>query len=109
VVELTGVITPKTFPGRPNYESVEKGDEPENEWIPNIDAPICTNRDDSDVYNGHESNIRELQLLFVGGQTYDMYRLLAGRTAEVTGSLFHQSTGHHHPTAMLQVSSIEAR
>jgi hypothetical protein len=28
-VTLTGALTSKTFPGRPNYESIEKGDEPE--------------------------------------------------------------------------------
>ncbi len=109
VVRLRGTITPKTFPGRPNYESVEKGDEPENEWILNADMPLCTNKDSSDPNNLSEANIRELELVFMGQQGYDTYGPMLGKTVDVTGSLFHAYTAHHHTTILLQVKDMEPR
>jgi hypothetical protein len=109
VVRLRGTITPKTFPGRPNYESVEKGDEPENVWILNADIPLCTNKDSSDPNNLSEANIRELELVFLGNQDYDTYRLMLGKTVDVTGSLFHAYTAHHHTTILLEVKDMESR
>lgn len=32
-VSLTGKVWRETFPGRPNYESIENGDEPETVWV----------------------------------------------------------------------------
>ncbi|MBI5888124.1 MAG: hypothetical protein HZB82_05355 [Deltaproteobacteria bacterium] len=32
-VRLTGTIVEKTFPGPPEFESIEKGDRPETRWI----------------------------------------------------------------------------
>lgn len=112
VVRLRGTITQKTFPGRPNYESVEKGDEPENEWILNVDMPLCTNKannDTSDPDHLSEANIGKLELVFMGHQNYDTYRLMLGKTVDVTGSLFHAYTAHHHTTILLQVQDMESR
>jgi len=39
-VSLTGKIIRKTFPGRPNYESIKAGDEPETYWILISDKPF---------------------------------------------------------------------
>ena len=112
MVRLRGTITQKTFPGRPNYESVEKGDEPENEWILNVDMPLCTNKannDTSDPDHLSEANIGKLELVFMGHQNYDTYRLMLGKTVDVTGSLFHAYTAHHHTTILLQVQDMESR
>ena len=40
IVKLVGVIKNQTFPGPPNYESVAKGDAPEDYWILTLDEPI---------------------------------------------------------------------
>jgi len=110
VVKLTGTITPKTFPGKPNFESLEKGDEPENVWILALAAPSCTNeqKNGNDTI-GAEADVRELQLSLGDQQMYDRYRPLLGRMVNVTGSLDHAipEDGHHHTLVMLSVASIE--
>jgi hypothetical protein len=40
--QLSGVLTMVVFPGRPNYSSVEEGDEPEKTYILRLDKPICS-------------------------------------------------------------------
>jgi hypothetical protein len=40
VVRLTGTIVRETFPGAPNYASVEQGDKPEVYWFLNLSRPI---------------------------------------------------------------------
>ncbi len=107
-VKLTGIISPKTFPGPPNYESVAKGDQAERVWVLRVDQPICTTVDTSDESNGAENNITELQLLFTGGQEYDKYRPLLAKRVNVRGTLHHAETGHHHTTVMLGVNRIES-
>jgi hypothetical protein len=107
-VRLTGVITQKEFPGPPNYESVEKGDEPEDEWILNVAVPFCVNEDSADQYDQAEANIKESQLL-LSKQEYDRYRSMIGKMVAVTGGLSHAMTAHHHTTIMLAVKNIEVR
>jgi hypothetical protein len=109
MVTLGGTITPKTFPGRPNFESVEKGDEPEKVWTLNVEVPLCTNKDNSNPNNQSETNISELQLVFMGREDYDRYRPMLGKTVNVTGTLYHSYTGHHHTTVMFQVKGMEPR
>jgi hypothetical protein len=41
-VAVAGVLTRKTFPGRPNYESVKEGDEPETAFYLEVGVPLCT-------------------------------------------------------------------
>jgi Domain of unknown function (DUF4431) len=102
---LKGVIEKETFPGPPNYESVEKGDKPETYWIFNLDVPICTSG--ADQRGSSENNVRKLQLLFAQVDMYKTYRSQLGRPVTVTGSLEHAFSGHHHTDVMLQVTKIE--
>lgn len=41
VVQLTGTIIRKTFPGPPNYTNVKHGDSPERAWFLVLKQPIC--------------------------------------------------------------------
>jgi len=106
-VTLVGALTSKTFPGRPNYESVEKGDEPETYWILSIAQPICTNQSQD---GSHEAahDVSALQLLFTKSEMYQTYRSLLDTNVKVTGSLFSAETAHHHTPVMLQVASMES-
>lgn len=45
LVTLKGVLTRRTFPGPPNYESIRKGDRPETYWLIELAQPICVNAD----------------------------------------------------------------
>lgn len=40
-VYLVGKVWRETFPGRPNHESIENGDEAETVWILILDSPRC--------------------------------------------------------------------
>jgi hypothetical protein len=102
---LKGVIEKETFPGPPNYESVEKGDKPETYWIFNLDVPICTSG--ADQRGPSENNVRKLQLLFAQVDMYKAYRSQLAKPVTVTGSLEHAFSGHHHTDVMLQVTKIE--
>jgi hypothetical protein len=106
-VTLVGALTSKTFPGRPNYESVEKGDEPETYWILNLAQPICTIQS-QDGSHGAAHDVSALQLLFTKSEMYQTYRSLLDTNVKVTGSLFSAETAHHHTPVMLQVASMES-
>ena len=99
-VRLKGTILRKTFAGRPNYESVKKGDEPETYWIFHPAKPVCVAGDEP------ETNVRDIQLVFPDMKQYRRYASLLGKRVAVRGKLFHASTGHHHPNVLLEVASI---
>jgi hypothetical protein len=101
---LTGTIKRHTFAGPPNYESIAKGDAPEVTWVLHLAKPICMTADkDSEA----ERNVSDLQLVFEEGQKqYERYRPLVGRKVNVTGTLFHALTGHHHTRVLLTVREI---
>jgi hypothetical protein len=107
LVTLAGTITSKTFPGRPNYQSIEKGDQPETFWILNVGEPICTNDGAHPSLNPAEKDVSNLQLLFRNTQLYQTYLPLLNTKVKVTGSLFSATTIHHKTEVMLQVDSME--
>jgi hypothetical protein len=104
IVQLTGTMKRVVFPGRPNYESVEEGDEPEPYWVLYLDSAICVNGDQKDDFKQAETNIKSLQLL-IGD--YDKYRHLLGQKVTVKGMLTHGFTAHHHTPVMLGVRDIK--
>src|SRR2546426_7120545 len=63
VVTLTGRLERRTYPGRPNYESIKEGDEPETHFYLNLPRSICTNgeRDSPDTYP--QQNVKLIQLV----------------------------------------------
>jgi hypothetical protein len=98
VVTLKGVIERKTFAGRPNYESIKDGDEPETYWILHINKPICVDANgggSDDPDNQPETGVSRLQLNLDEKQ-YAQYKDLVGKQVSVTGKLAHGFTGHHH-------------
>lgn len=40
-VRFVGSVSRETFPGPPNYENIDDGDEPETVWILTIATPNC--------------------------------------------------------------------
>ena len=105
MVTLTGTIKPRTFAGPPNYESIKKGDAREDVWLLQLTKPICMSASgDAEA----EKNVTNLQLVFSEGeQQYKQYRALKDRRVTVTGTLFHQTTGHHHTKVLLTVTRIK--
>ena len=105
-VSLTGTIKRRTFAGPPNYESVARGDQPEQVWVLRLARPICVSASGD---QGEEKNVSDLQLVFTDPEKeYPRYRSLLGRRVNVNGGLFQAHTGHHHTKVLLTVSRISA-
>ena len=108
IVTLSGVIERHTFPGRPNYESIKNGDEPETVWILKLQKSICVVAADSDQFNETEYNARRMHLV-LQPQQYKQYEKLLNRKVVVTGTLFHAITGHHHTKVLLRTNEIKVQ
>jgi len=99
---LIGTIVRQTFPGRPNYESVAKGDEAEKVWVLHLLTPACVQGNGSDP---EEKNISDVQLV-LNEKQYQQYRDLVGKIVSASGTIFHSETGHHHTKVLLTVTSL---
>ena len=105
-VTLTGTIYAKNFPGPPNFDSIRAGDERMQYWIFRLDKPICVEGDSFD--NTRAFNVRDLQLVFPDRSFYTQYRryVREHRRFKVTGSLFHQQTGHHVTKILITIKTL---
>lgn len=108
VVQLHGKIMRETFPGPPNYESIEEGDMPETYWILNLKTPVCIHGKKGDEIDIPRQNISKIQLILDSGQ-YKKFSSLLGKDVIVTGMLTGSISGHHHTTALLTVQDIIKR
>jgi hypothetical protein len=106
-VTLQGTIRRQTFPGPPNYESVEEGDEPETYWILHLTNPVCVDSD-KNMPGGEEkeNNVTDVQL-GLDERQYAQYKGLLGKQVTVNGRLSHAFTGHHHTAIRLTVAEIK--
>ncbi|MBI5885577.1 MAG: DUF4431 domain-containing protein [Deltaproteobacteria bacterium] len=105
-VRLTGVITRQTFPGPPNYESIEKGDEPETYWILKLEKPVCINGNPKDELNDETvKDIKNIHLVFHGDE-YTRYRGLVSKKVVASGTLFHAQTAHHRTKVLMNVDGL---
>ena len=106
VVDLKGVLLRRTYPGRPNYESTRKGDEPETYFYLKLHNRICT-------LEGKEPNAPVADVDFVqlilDRNGYARLRPKLGKTVTLRGTLSMQITGHHHAPLLLTVRQDEGR
>src|SRR6476659_9483404 len=65
-VEARGQVVRRVYPGRPNYESIKRGDEPDTVYVLRLQSPLCTV--DSAVGEARQ-NVREVQLYFAAADT----------------------------------------
>lgn len=104
IEELTGCIKPEVFPGRPNYEDLNKGDEPMQYWILYLEEPVCISPTrKNDELNGNVSSIKEIQLVI---NNYDKYRGLLCKRVKIKGRLFSAHTAHHVKQILLTVNEM---
>jgi len=106
-VKLTGVIKNLQFPGPPNYESIEKGDADETGPYLVLDNPIDVMPESkSKKYEEDtpEKNVKLIQLVVENKQ--DWKKVREGNQVEVSGTLFHSHTGHHHARVLLTLKKI---
>jgi len=105
VVTLHGTVERRSFPGPPNYESVQQGDTEETYWFLGLDRPIC-------MLAGTESEdvplprVTRVQLVLSDSDGYRRYRALLGQKVTASGTLFGAHTGHHHEPVLLTVTDL---
>ena len=98
-IEVSGVIIKETFPGPPNYESVEVGDKPETCWFILLENSMCFAPDGE--FLDKEVVTKKIQLVQSG------YKFIEGKKYLIKGTTFPQHTGHHHSAVLLEVKSIK--
>jgi hypothetical protein len=106
-VKLTGKTFLKVFPGRPNYESIKEGDEPEPTWLLRLAKPICVKPDGKDEFNVAEHNVSLIHLVLRGKQFSQLRKLRKKGAVTFTGKLFHSQTGHHHADVLMWVTGMQ--
>jgi hypothetical protein len=99
-VQLSGMLVRETFPGSPNYKSIEDGDTPETYWLVRLDGPVPTNRMFEHGLNEPTSGGTSVQLVLTPEQ-FELHRVLVGKKVTVEGYLFAAVTGHHHTPVLL--------
>lgn len=97
---LRGLLIRMTYPGPPNYESIEDGDTPETYFVLRPDSPIAC-ATDAPQFASHKL----MQLVLKSGD-YKRYQDLVGGSVEVSGILLYSETGHHHTPLMIETQSI---
>lgn len=95
VVQLSGVLERITFPGPPNYESIEAGDAAESYFVLRLAEPVC-------VRVSAQSSVSSIQLqLFLKPPQYEALRGYLGHKVSFSARLWIAETGHHHTPLML--------
>jgi hypothetical protein len=105
-VTLQGHLTVKTFPGRPNYESIKKGDEREVQWILKLHHPITAQPAPGDEYNYGVVNAELVTLASLRSELWPLLKGLEDKDIVVTGQLASASSPHHHTDLVLTVERV---
>ena len=98
-IEVSGVVIKETFPGPPNYESIENGDKPETCWFIVLEKNMCFEPDGE--FLDKEVVINKIQLVQSNN------KFIEGKKYLIKGTTFPQHTGHHHSAVLLEVKSIK--
>ena len=93
-IRAAGLISLEVFPGRPNFESIKDGDEPEKAWILTVARPEKPERFHLVVLDGQE-------------QKFAILRKSVGRKVVVEGSVWEACSPHHHTAFLITVKTIK--
>lgn len=110
LVELKGVIKDLKFPGPPNYESIKNGDADEIGAYLILNSPIDVMlpsklKNDSNDNDEPEENVKILQLAVENDS--DWTKIKEGNYVQLSGTLFHCLTAHHHTRVLLWVEKVK--
>ena len=98
-VALAGRVERRVYPGRPNYESTKRGDEPDTVFVLRLARPLCVAT--SSDHEGHRG-IREVQLYY-SAEDAAAIRALRGKSTLMKGTLLAAAWGWHHLPVLLHV------
>jgi len=96
-VILSGKLERRTYPGSPNFENVNQGDEPETGFYLLLKNPVCYAGDEE---SDPKQNVSLVQLV-LDQKNYDKLQPYLGKSIKLKGSLFGKHTGHHHAPILL--------
>ena len=107
IAELTGTLYQKTYPGPPEYSSIEDGDRPESPLFLTLTEPVdvALAQPEEEPFNQPEQGVREIQIVF---SNEDPPEELWSRGVIVKGTLFSAHTGHHRRRVLMMANSWEA-
>ena len=103
---LYGKVREEVFPGPPNYESINDGDEPQFYWILYVNEPIKLagrSMEDESLFEKGSSCMFQLCLT---REIYDKRLDILDKYVCVNGDVILGHTGHHKTKALLDVRSI---
>jgi Domain of unknown function (DUF4431) len=102
-VTLHGRLRREVHPGRPNYESIVDGDEPEPGFYLHLPTPACFRAATSEGARLDEDrdSVTRIQLV-LDAAGYARLRPALGDTLTLHGTIFSSITGHHHAPVLLQ-------
>lgn len=102
---LRGVIKILKFPGPPNYTSIKDGDRDETGPYVVLDSPIDVKSNTNIQANDTtEKNVQLVQV--VVKHDSDWNKIKEGDSVEISGTLFHALTGHHHARILIMAEKI---
>jgi len=105
---LRGVLSRRTFPEQPNYESIAKGDAAATYFFVSPREPFCVS---AGLESGEPAvaRVEKVQLIFDSvADPYGALRPYLGKKVVCRGSLWPQETGHHHSPVLLSNANCSA-
>ncbi len=110
IVELQGTLELRTYPGPPNYESIQQGDKPEQCYYLKLFQPIDVKPApnlESLINDVIEKNVNLIQLSIEKDALFLRLRNVGmNKKIKLKGTLFHRHTGHHHTEILMSVDTI---
>jgi len=106
IVKLKGTIKNLTFPGPPNYENINTGDDAEKCPYLILDQPIdvTTKQSLSENQKFSYADEKNIQLIQLAVGTDSVWPLMKdGKHVNVEGELYEAFTGHHHTRVLMYV------
>ncbi len=107
-VELSGKLWREAFPGPPNYESIENGDQPQVVWILTTEEAFCGNAMSFETEQLYriDGELTRFQLV-LNQEQYEANQSLVFENIKVSGIAFAGHTGHHHTSMLINVERLE--
>lgn len=101
IVSLSGMLERRVYPGRPNFESLEEGDEPETGFYLVLPKPVCFGGGAGADGASMVAGVTLVQLNLEPAQ-FEELRPHLGEVISVRGGVHESFSGHHHaPVVMI--------
>jgi hypothetical protein len=104
LITLRGTVLRETFPGPPNYESLDT-DTAETYWMLAMPVSITVRMSAFDEFPPYDVPEVGVLHMLLKPEQYQAYGGIVSSTAAVTGRIYPCHTGHHRGDALLEVTA----